>query len=761
MPTIQKTYQAKIFSPSGAYMGLLPNWIQDFTYNQNIATTFAQCQLTVAQDSDVASLPITPITDENGNAITDENGNSLLIERQPDIVGSSNSNAFIANNNQIQIYEYSQYYPNGLLVFSGYISKWKTVFGVADNIIITCLSQGTDMNNILVSSGDVTYISQTTDDGSSIQVFNTTTSAEAVMQTFSVPTATSIGAAAFELTITSATAQVGYILHQQIGTQPDITNDPILTYGYATPGIITKQVQKISFNQPTTLIPNNTYYIEIYWVDSSTLTVFANSTRPYGAGTVYSNSFFATSWGTNTSYAWSLYFVIYQHGGSVTGTYTNDDPSFILTDVMNNYVTNGGQCAIPPSTITPLISQLYKDNTIVGGFWSTAYAQIITPGKTMTFDTVQYRGDVGSNVDNLTVQLYRGDPSLDSVVVTSGTGVYTLGGSNTLIATSNTVALSSLVDAAVTLTFATPQTLTGGTQYYLLLFFNQGQSVSMLLDTASANDPITDSQVGKLYLARITSNNTSAAMAYNSSFPAMFFQIGLGAGTNPAGGYSNTGTLTSYTFRMQTVLQAIQAIISLAPANWYWYVDPATNILQFAQENTSADITLIKGRHINSLDIEATKETIKNDAYFTGGDDGTGTNTNILVRVQGTQGSNRKGLALLSDNRVNSTSGSTVTAKLIAQNYLNNNSAETYITNATIQDGTMDINQIKLGMMVGFAGFGNFVEGLLLQVVGITRRPDQVDLQLGTLPLRDSKVIAIINTALAAQQTVAVPSVPS
>ena len=229
----------------------------------------------------------------------------------------------------------------------------------------------------------------------------------------------------------------------------------------------------------------------------------------------------------------------------------------------------------------------------------------------------------------------------------------------------------------------------------------------------------------------------------------------------PGGGITNTGVLTTYTFKTQTMLQAIQTLIGLAPANQYWYVDPATNTIQFAKSNTVADIVLIKGRHINELDVEATRENIKNNIYFTGGDDGTGLSHNIFVNVSNPLNGNRVGLALLSDNRVNSTSGSVSTAKQIAQEYANDNNAETYITNITILDFTMDTNLFKPGKMVSFAGFSPFINNLLLQVLSVQKSSDQVVIQLGTLPLRTSQAVADIQAGLAYLQTVANPSTAS
>jgi len=584
----QKYHQYKSFSPTGTYLGLIQNIKETFNYNQTIASAFAQIQFTVEQSADVASQAVTPITDEQGNAITDEAGNPLLIERQPDIVGSNNSNALIANNNLLQVWEYSNYYPNGILKFSGYISKWKTTFGSTDDILVTAISNGQDLGQYLISSGDTAYITQNVDDGSTQPLYTSATPVQfGVGQTFTVAAALQLGGISIELT----TAEIGtlYIgVYAMSGTSPNPQTpfaaggvDAAIASGTLSLGILSsKTVEKIGFSALPTLNPSTTYYFWVTYVnnsgDAAQAFVYTNAANPYANGQLYTGqNHFTGFWTTSPVAGSDMYFIVYQHGGAITGTYTNDDPSFIISDVMNNYASQGG-----------LITQ-------------------------------------------------------------------------------------------------------------------------------------------------------------------------------PVGGYTNTGTITSYTFKQQTILQALQAIINLSPATWYWYIDPATGVLHFAKQNSVADIVIIKGRHINELDIEATKENIINQAYFTGGDDGTNTSTNILVKVQGVQGSNRVGLAQLSDNRVNSTTGGVTTARLIANNYINSNNAETYITNVTIQDQAMDINLITLGQSIGFSGFGNFVDNLLLQVVGLNYQSDQVVLQLGTLPKRPTKAFADAQASLAYTQTVANPSTPS
>lgn len=760
---VQKTHQYKMFTPSGSYLGLLPNVTSDFNYNQNIATAFAQMTVEVAQSADVAQLATEALTDEAGNAIQDEAGNNINIERQPDIVGSSNSNALIANNNLIQVYEYSNYYPNGLLVFSGYISKLQTVFGNDDNIVLTCISQGQDLSQYLVTTGDSASISQTTDDGTTLSLVPGSAKGldfQGVIQTFTVPSAISIGGITVEIATTEAGTLNIQVL-QQAGTGPNPSSDPIIISGSVHLGIVSKSAQKVAFSVPTTISPGFTYYFEATWSpdsgDDVAATLYLSSLNPYANGSVYTFATSGTTYYISGTYATDdCYFIVWAHGTSVTGAYANDDPTFMLTDIMTNYISQGGKVQIPQATGGGVTAG-FNDASIPTAYWGNAFAQVFTPSSNFNLNTLQLYAYVSSGSTGVSVQLCKGDPSLDSDATIGGSFSYTQGGSNSVIATSNPVTISNTSPQAINITFPSPPALVSGTKYYLLITFGQGQVGGLILRGAASGETPTDTQVGRLYYNNIAVNNSGGSPSLNSSNPYMYFVVNPGS----AGGFNNTGNITSYTFKLQTILQAIQTIIGLSPSTWYWFVQPDTNMLNFSQASTTADITIIKGRHINEIDITATKENIVNVAYFSGGDDGTATNTNILVKVASSQGSNRIGLVQLSDNRVNSTSGGVVTAKLIAQNYLNINSSETYITNVTIQDQTMDINLFKLGMMVGFSGFGNFADNLLLQVVGVNRTPDQVILQLGTLPKRVSKAIADIEGGLAYQQTVDNPSTPS
>lgn len=584
MATVEKKHLYKVYSPLGVYLGLLGNVSSDFSYNHVIASAFAQTEIEVAQSADTSDLPVEAILDETGNPLTDESGVNLLIERQPDVVGSGNSNALIANNNIIKIYEFSTYYPNGLLVFWGYMSKWKAAFGGDDNIKITCISNGQDLSNLLISSGDVSNVSQATDDGTRWELWTDAFgSIVRVFQTFTVASTVAAGAVDIELTTPEA-GTLTVKIYQMLGSQPNPSSDTLVASGSTHLGILsTKTVKKTSFSSFPSMYASNTYYISANWENDSGSSaiayIYASAANPYANGRLYGGSFSGSAWLINVYQnipsTNDAYFVFYSHGGAITGVYTNVDVSAAFADVISSYNTAGGLLTLP------------------------------------------------------------------------------------------------------------------------------------------------------------------------------------------SGGLAVSGTLTTYTFKIQTVLQGLQSLAAVGPATWYWATDVGSGEIKYAQASTTADLTFIRGRHIGDLEIEATKENIKNNAYFTGGDDGTGTRTNIFVNRTSDLGTNRRGLVLLSDNRVDSASGSTVTARQIADSFLAQNAAETYITTVVIRDETMDTNLIKLGMMIALRGYGNFVDSLLLQVVGINKQYDQVTLQLGTLPIRASQAAAQAASQLAYLQTVANPTTPS
>lgn len=217
-----------------------------------------------------------------------------------------------------------------------------------------------------------------------------------------------------------------------------------------------------------------------------------------------------------------------------------------------------------------------------------------------------------------------------------------------------------------------------------------------------------------------------------------------------------TGLSLTATFNTETILDAIKKCLSLAPNGYYFYVDLGTDILYFKQTPTTPTHRIIKGRHLNKIDLTLSIENVKNDLLFSGAETaGTNLYTEYVDQTSQTNYGNR--LERKSDNRVSIQS----TADAIGESFIAENKNEYYETTVTILDRTMDLTLIKPGQTVGLRGFGSFVDKLALQVVRIENTPDSVNLTLGNLPLRFSTQFENVIRGLVAQQTVANPSAPS
>ncbi len=210
------------------------------------------------------------------------------------------------------------------------------------------------------------------------------------------------------------------------------------------------------------------------------------------------------------------------------------------------------------------------------------------------------------------------------------------------------------------------------------------------------------------------------------------------------------------TFNTETILDAIKKCLSLAPSGFYFYVDLGTDTIYFKQTLTTATYKLIKGRHLNKINLIMSIENVKNDLLFSGAETA-GTNLYTEYESQASQSDYGKRLERKSDNRVSIQA----TADAIGESFIAENKDEYYETTVTIPDGVMDITLFKPGQTIGLRGFGTFVDRLLLQIVRIQYSPNSVQLTIGNLPKRFSNEFENIIRGLVAQQTVANPSAPS
>lgn len=228
--------------------------------------------------------------------------------------------------------------------------------------------------------------------------------------------------------------------------------------------------------------------------------------------------------------------------------------------------------------------------------------------------------------------------------------------------------------------------------------------------------------------------------------------INYGVGTTDL-----TGLSLPYTFNTATVLEGINACLSLSPYDWYWYVDLGTNVAYFKEKLTTATHRMINGRHLSQVDIVMTIQNVKNILYFTGGDLGTGTNFFSVYRNEASIAAFGPRIGRKSDNRVVDQAA----ADAIGNSFINANKDESYETVIEVLDSTYDITLFKPGDTVGLYGFGNFIESLILQIVHLEYTPYSVKLTLGTLPMRATPAIEQVKRDVIALQTVANPTSPS
>lgn len=223
-----------------------------------------------------------------------------------------------------------------------------------------------------------------------------------------------------------------------------------------------------------------------------------------------------------------------------------------------------------------------------------------------------------------------------------------------------------------------------------------------------------------------------------------------------AGSVQATGLSLTATFNTETILDAIKKVLSLSPNGFYFYVDLGTNTIYFKDTPATPTYKLIKGRHLNKINLTLSIENVKNDLLFSGAETA-GTNLYTEYEDQTSRGNYGQRLERKSDNRVSVQSS----ADAIGESFIDENKNEYYETPATILDRTMDITLFRPGETVGLRGFGTFIDGLSLQIVRIEYQGDYANLVLGNLPKRFSSEFEKVIRGLTAQQTVANPAAPS
>lgn len=82
---------------------------------------------------------------------------------------------------------------------------------------------------------------------------------------------------------------------------------------------------------------------------------------------------------------------------------------------------------------------------------------------------------------------------------------------------------------------------------------------------------------------------------------------------------TESGTLISAKFNMNTLKEALDAIINYEPTDWYWYLDQTDLNIYLNPKSESVTHWLTLHKDIQELTLEHSMEDLVNEVYFTGG----------------------------------------------------------------------------------------------------------------------------------------------
>lgn len=186
-----------------------------------------------------------------------------------------------------------------------------------------------------------------------------------------------------------------------------------------------------------------------------------------------------------------------------------------------------------------------------------------------------------------------------------------------------------------------------------------------------------------------------------------------------------------------TVLTTLESVMKATPPDWYWYVDLATGVFYFKQLHSYADFYVTMRGNIQSLGLTQTSEYMANVVRLTGGEI---TEDNPLY--MGGQDNDSiaqwgRRLKVIQDGNIKDAA----TGQLVIDNELERGNRPTYQTRLSLNAEEWDIDAIKVGMTVGFNGFNNYVDDLILQITGYNYYGDYVVLELATRFYRVSNKI--------------------
>lgn len=261
----------------------------------------------------------------------------------------------------------------------------------------------------------------------------------------------------------------------------------------------------------------------------------------------------------------------------------------------------------------------------------------------------------------------------------------------------------------------------------------------------------------------ITKKGTpTTTTTYSTQDPVTGMMSGILADYNTRGGYVRernfvaAGYNLTYIFNLMSIFDAHKKVIEMSPTGYHSYIDLGTAEMDIGPMNSAADFTVVRGKHIVTLDLALSIEQVKNYLLFTGGETA-GVNLFRQYSDDASAGYYGTRMATKSDNRVTQTG----TADAIGASFKAENKDESQETTIVVPVTEMDHTLLTPGKTIGFRNFGNFIDDMVLQIVRREFNVNQVTLTLGRLPVRMNDEVQRINRELLNEQTIKNPANPS
>jgi hypothetical protein len=307
----EKNITVKVYDETGKYINTWHDIISEISFNNEINTAGGQLQLTLARNA-----------------------------------GDYGEGTDIDFKHRVKVFITDYESPLEKLIFQGYISAYTPIYK-DNNVEVTCLSYGEELNSFMIEGGSEITIAQTTEEvsymfGNYHSFANTAEMAQTIKATGNETWSRIVvksGAVGFRNVplrlniykfVTNIATSIAGSLLATASTTVDFTEDNEINLAFNEPlKVTTDQTYVFHFFTPTDYAPG---------ADNYPCSLIGANSNKYVNGSLY---LYATgfTWADTSK---DLFFRLYKTSTLTRDSYLSKDPSDILRAVMNNYRDQGG-----------------------------------------------------------------------------------------------------------------------------------------------------------------------------------------------------------------------------------------------------------------------------------------------------------------------------------------------------------------------------------------------------------------------------------